>query len=94
MSIKHFVLRIIISSIFIGVDSVIYRRIRELREDRDLRQCDIAKYLNISQVAYSHYELGKRDIPTEVLLALADYYKTSTDYLLGRTDISAPYPKK
>lgn len=87
-------MRIIISSIFIGVDSVIYRRIRELREDRDLRQCDIAKYLNISQVAYSHYELGKRDIPTEVLLALADYYKTSTDYLLGRTDISAPYPKK
>lgn len=73
---------------------MIYRRIRELREDRDLRQCDIAKYLNISQVAYSHYELGKRDIPTEVLLALADYYQTSTDYLLGRTDISTPYPKK
>ena len=94
MSTKHFVLRIIISSIFIGVDSVIYRRIRELREDRDLRQCDIAKYLNISQVAYSHYELGKRDIPTEVLLALADYYKTSTDYLLGRTDIFTPYAKK
>ena len=87
-------MRIIILSIFIGVDSVIYRRIRELREDRDLRQCDIAKYLNISQVAYSHYELGKRDIPTEVLLALADYYKTSTDYLLGRTDIFEPYSKK
>ncbi len=73
---------------------VIYKRIRELREDNDLRQCDVAKYLNLSQVAYSHYELGKRDIPTEVLLLLADYYKTSTDYLLGRTDVPTPYPTK
>ena len=63
-----------------------YYRIRELREDRDLRQADLAKYLSCSQVAYSHYELGKRDIPTEVLIALADFYHTSTDYILGRTD--------
>ncbi len=71
-----------------------YNRIRELREDSDLRQCDLAKYLNCTQVAYSHYELGKRDIPTEILSALADFYKTSTDYLLGRTDKKEPYPKK
>ena len=63
---------------------MVYRRIRELREDRDLRQSDIAEFLNCSQVAYSHYELGKRDIPTEVLMLLADFYQTSTDYLLGR----------
>jgi len=72
---------------------VVYRRIRELREDRDLRQSDIAEFLNCSQVAYSHYELGKRDIPTEVLMLLADFYQTSTDYLLGRTDIAKAYPK-
>lgn len=70
-----------------------YERIRALREDRDLRQIDIARYLNCSQVSYSHYELGKRDIPTEVLSALADFYKTSTDYLLERTDVFEPYPK-
>lgn len=71
----------------------IYNRIRELREDRDLRQSDLAKYLNCTQVAYSHYELGKRDIPSEVLTALADFYNTSTDYILGRTDEQQPYPK-
>ena len=72
---------------------MVYRRIRELREDRDLRQSDIAEILNCSQVAYSHYELGKRDIPTEVLILLADFYQTSTDYLLGRTEILKAYPK-
>ena len=70
-----------------------YRRIRDLREDRDLFQKDLAKYLNCSQVCYSHYEIGKRDIPTEVLLKLADFYNTSIDYLLGRTDEKKPYPK-
>lgn len=69
-----------------------YRRIRDLREDRDLRQRDLAAYLRCSQVSYSYYELGKRDIPTDVLLRLADYYGTSTDYLLGRTDVKEPYP--
>ncbi len=63
-----------------------YRRIRELREDRDLKQTDLAKHLNCSQVCYSHYELGKRDIPTEVLIKLARFYKTTTDYILGLTD--------
>lgn len=70
-----------------------YRRIRDLREDRDLFQRDLAEYLNCSQVCYSHYEIGKRDIPTEVLCKLAEFYDTSTDYLLGRTDQKKPYPK-
>lgn len=63
-----------------------YRRIRELREDNDLLQKDIAAYLNCTQVAYSRYELGKRDIPTDVLIALARFYHTSTDYILGLSD--------
>jgi len=70
-----------------------YKRIRDLREDNDLLQKDLAAYLNCSQVCYSHYEIGKRDIPTEVLIKLADFYSTSTDYLLGRTDEKAAYPK-
>lgn len=71
----------------------IYRRIRDLREDADLRQRDLAEYLNCTQVSYSHYELGKRDIPTDVLIRLADFYGTSTDYLLGLTDVPRPYPR-
>lgn len=69
-----------------------YRRIRDLREDADLRQQDLADYLQCTQVSYSHYELGKRDIPTEVLVRLARFYKTSTDYILGLTDERRPYP--
>lgn len=60
-----------------------YKRIRELREDNDLLQKDLAKYLNCTQVAYSRYELGTRDIPTDILIALAKYYNTTTDYILG-----------
>ena len=71
-----------------------YRRIRDMREDADLFQKDLAKYLQCTQVCYSHYELGTRDIPTDVLIKLADFYNTSTDYLLGRTDIKEPYPRK
>lgn len=63
-----------------------YRRIRDLREDSDLKQKDMAKILCCSQQAYSQYELGQRDIPTEILIALADFYNTTTDYILGRTD--------
>lgn len=70
-----------------------YKRIRELREDRDLLQKDLAAYLRCTQVSYSHYELGKRDIPTDVLIRLAVFHQTSTDYLLGLTDIKKPYPK-
>ena len=71
-----------------------YKRIRDLREDNDLYQKHLADYLKCSQVCYSHYEIGKRDIPTEVLQKLADFYGTSTDYLLGRTDVKEPYPKR
>ncbi len=68
-----------------------YPRIRELREDNDLKQKQIAEYLNCTQVAYSRYELGLRDIPTPVLIKLSTFYHTSTDYLLGLTDESRPY---
>lgn len=63
-----------------------YRRIKDLREDKDLKQIDIANYLNCSQVCYSHYELGKRDIPTDVLIKLANFYNVSIDYILGQTN--------
>ncbi len=68
-----------------------YERIRELREDSDLLQRHLAEYLNCSQVAYSRYELGKRDIPTDVLISLAKFYNTSTDYILGLTSNKKPY---
>ena len=63
-----------------------YQRIRDLREDKDLTQKQIAQYLGMSQTGYSKYETGENDIPTAVLIKLADFYHTSTDYLLGRTD--------
>lgn len=63
-----------------------YTRIRDLREDRDLTQTDIANVLKCTQVCYSNYEIGKRDIPTDVLIKLAKFYNTTTDYLLGLTD--------
>ena len=72
----------------------VYRRIRDLREDMDLTQKQLAVVLNCSQQVYSNYELGQRDIPTQTLIAIADFYNTSTDYLLGRTDVTSPYPKK
>ena len=73
---------------------VMYERIRNLREDKDLKQEDVAKLLNCTQACYSNYENGKRDIPTEVLDVLASFYDVSTDYLLGRTNVKTPYPKK
>lgn len=63
-----------------------YERIRNLREDRDLTQTDIARYLRMSQTGYSKYETGENDIPTQILIKLADFYNTSVEYLLGRTD--------
>ena len=66
-------------------------RIRDLREDSDLTQKDIAEYLHIRQNTYSQYENGQRQLPIEVLIALAKYYHTSTDYLLGLTDERKPY---
>ena len=61
-------------------------RLRELREDRDYKQREIAAFLNCSQQVYSNYELGQRDIPTELLIKLADFYGVSIDYLLCQTD--------
>ena len=68
-------------------------RIKNLREDNDLTQKQLGDILNISQVAYSYYELGRRSIPLELLSQLADFYQTSVDYLLYRTDEIKPYPK-
>ena len=71
-----------------------YLRIRNLRENENLTQRQIAAHLHCTQVCYSHYENGKRHIPTTVLEYLADYYAVSVDYLMGRTDVKTPYPKK
>ena len=73
---------------------IMYQRIRDLREDKDLKQGDLAKLLNCSQACYSNYENGKRDVPAEALEALASFYSVSVDYLMGRTNIKTPYPKK
>ena len=70
-----------------------YPRIKELREDADLSQREVAAQLNCSQQTYSNYELGRRDIPPEVLIRLAKIHHTSIDYLLGLTNIRTPYPK-
>ncbi len=69
-----------------------YERIRNFREDKDMTQKQIAEYLNCSQRIYSNYERGDVDIPTHILIRLADFYGTSIDYLLGRTNIKKPYP--
>ena len=63
-----------------------YRHIRDLREDHDLTQAQVAEYLGMKQPQYFRYEQGYRDIPTDVLIKLADLYKTSIDYMLGRTE--------
>lgn len=63
-----------------------YRRIRDLREDNDMKQREVAAYLNCSQQVYSNYELGQRDIPTDILIKLSSLYNVSTDYILGLTE--------
>ena len=63
-----------------------YKRIRDLREDKDLTQRKLAEALHCSQQVYSNYELGQRDIPTEVLIRLSDFYRVSVDYILGISD--------
>jgi len=70
-----------------------FQRIRDLREDDDLYQKDIAKYLNVTQNTYSRYETNEINIPVDIVIKLADFYNTSVDYLLGRTDEKRPYPK-
>lgn len=69
-------------------------RIRDLREDHDLKQKDLADYLRIHQTTYSDYELGRLNVPIAILHKLADFYTVSVDYLLGRTNVKIPYPPK
>ena len=70
-----------------------YKRIRDLREDRDMTQTELARQLGMSQTGYSKYETGENDIPTAILIRLARLYDTSIDYLLGETDIPTRYGK-
>ena len=70
---------------------MLFQRLKDLREDNDLRQQDVADILGISQTVYSRYERGFQTIPVAHLLKLADFYKTSTDYILGRTNNIKPY---
>lgn len=69
-------------------------RLRDLREDKDLKQKQLADLLQVHQTTYSDYELGRLNIPVSVLHTLADFYNVSVDYLLGRTSTKMPYPKK
>ena len=69
-------------------------RLRDLREDRDLKQRDLAALVKVHQTTYSDYELGRRNIPVPTLHILADFYNVSVDYLLCRTNEKRPYPKK
>lgn len=71
-----------------------YTKIRDLREDRDLTQQQMANFLNITQATYSRYESGDLDIPSTVLIKLSKYYSVSIDYLLGQTDNPKPYEHK
>lgn len=70
-----------------------YKRIRDLREDKDLNQTDIANMLNMSQTGYSKYETGENDIPTAILIKLAKFYNVSTDYILELSDDPSPTKK-
>ena len=71
-----------------------YKRLKELREDHDLTQEQISKYLNMSQTGYSKYETGENDVPTKILIELAKFYKTSVDYILELTNETKPYNKE
>ncbi len=71
-----------------------YKRIRDLREDNDLNQTQVAKMLGMSQTGYSKYETGENDLPTAVLIKLAEFYGTSIDFLLEQTDQKERYPEK
>ena len=73
---------------------MIYERIRNLREDKDLTQSKMGELLQCSQRIYSNYECGDVDIPTEILVKLAQFHETSVDYLLGLTDEKTPYPRR
>ena len=69
-------------------------RLKDIREDRDITQKTLANYLHIKQNTYSQYENGQRQLPLDILVELALYFHTSTDYILGLTDVTAPYPRR
>ena len=69
-------------------------RLKDLREDADITQREIAEYLHIRQNTYSQYENGQRQIPIEMLISLSRYYNVSTDYILELTNTKIPYPKE
>ena len=71
-----------------------FQRLEDLRVDHDKSQIEIAEYLNMNRNVYWRYEKGVREIPAWAIIKLADYYQVSTDYLLGRTNQKAPYPKR
>ena len=80
--------------IIVTGDFMYQNRLRDLREDKDLKQRDIADMLKVHQTTYSDYELGRLNIPVSTLHILADFYNVSIDYLLGRTGKKDPYPQK
>ena len=69
-----------------------FQRLRDIRNDRDLTQAEVAKHLHVKQNTYSQYETEQRQLPIPCLIALARFYRTSTDYILGLTDKREPYP--
>jgi len=71
-----------------------YPRLRDLREDNDMPQKQVAAHLGIDQRVYSSYETGRRELPSRFLSPLAELYNTSADYILGRTDTPTPYPPR
>jgi len=73
---------------------IVSNRLRDLREDKDMTQKQLAAVISMSQTGYSKYETGENDIPTQILSDLADFYNTSVDYILCRTDVTTPYPPK
>jgi len=86
------ILSIVLASAIGGVH-VFFQRLKDLREDKDWTQTQIGKLLGIQQTVYSRYERGFQPLPVEHLLKLAIFYETSTDYILGRTNIKDPYPR-
>lgn len=70
-----------------------YRRLRSLREDKKLTQKQLAEHLHMSQTGYSQYEIGRNDVPTNILIELSNFYEVPIDYILGVTDVSVPYER-
>lgn len=79
--------------IVLGSENMYIKRLKDLREDNDFSQNNISQILNIKQQTYSYYENGKRTIPYELIIKLAETYNTSIDYILGLTNMKEPYPR-